>query len=409
MPRRNRDHRRGTIGVASGVLLFAAACTERIETESSRFDFEGMPPQLPPLIAPEVLDERAARADITAEATPLGFIEADGVSPPATSPDGRFVAVQLPPAPAWIDLVAWRGGMPQPAPAIALIPVESSGGLGTPLVPREPLLLGRTATADGVLVEGPRPDGSRRIGVAAWTTGKVEWLIDDGGVATMAALGPDGELAWCRSERPGAPAGLRLLGRGGTLREWPPPAESTWMMPTFSGDGTRLFALLLEDGRARLVAFDLDAPGGEVETWSFSDRIDAPSALRAVLAAGPDASPPGASSWLLLHPEWNGLFRWHPADDRFDRLPRGTYLLTRPLGSGRLLLDAEGVWHVGGIGGDAGSTLDLLLEGPWIPRVIERSTPRAADTVLLFRPDSSGYQVVELVIGAPDRIDDNDD
>lgn len=380
----------------AGILLsllaaLVSACAQRVEIESSRFDLDGIPPQLPPLIAPEVLLERAARAGIDAELRPLGFLRSDGISPPLVAPDGRFVAVQLPPAPAWIDLMAWRSEMPRPAPAIALTPIEEVGGVGPSLVPREPLLLGRGTTAEGVLVESPRPDGGRRIGIASWRTGDVEWLVEDDGIAAMAALGPRGDLAWCRSDRAGGPASLRLLEADGRLREWPPLAESTWMLPTFSGDGRRLFALLLEDGRARLAAFDLDEPDAGVETWAFSNRIDARTALRSILATGTEASPAGDASWLFLHPDWNSLCRWHPSENRIDRLPPGTYACTGRVGEGRLLSDADGLWHLG----ESEGRLDLLFDGVWIPRVVARSPEAAA---LLFRPDPTGFQLVELSI-----------
>ncbi|MGA0287268.1 MAG: hypothetical protein ACO3QA_09565 [Phycisphaerales bacterium] len=401
MPPRNRDPRWILVVLAGGAsVLLAPACTRSIENESSRFALEGIPPQLPPLIAPEVLSDRATRAGIDAALTPLGFVKSDGVSPPTLSPDGRHLAVQLAPAPNWVDLVAWRPEMPRPAPAIALVPVDPDGGLGTPVVPREPLLLGRSSTNDGVLVERPDGDGTRRIGMAFWDSGDVEWLVEDDGVAAMAVLGPDGDLAWCRSGAVGEPASLRLLRRNGELREWPPLPESTWMLPAFAGDGRRLFAMLLEDGRARLAAFDLRDPDEAVETWTFSSRVDAPMALRAILATGPDASPPGASSWSILHPDWNALCRWHPADGRLDRLPEGTYALTGPVGDGRLLADASGLWHVGSSSGDDEPRLDLLFDGVWIPRVFETSDGGAA--AMLFRPDPTGFQVVRLSI---DRLD----
>jgi len=400
MPRRNRDRRRrrGRLVVATGLLLVATGCTERIETDSSRFDLDGIPPQLPPLIAPEVLDERAGRAGLVAEAVPLGFANADGVSPPVVAPNGRFLAVQRAPAPGWVDLVGWRAEMPSPAPAIALIPIEEETGLGPLTVPREPLLLARGATDEGVLVESPRPDGGRRIGLAAWEDGEVEWLVEDDGVAAMATLGADGSLAWCRSERVGDPASLRLLDRDGELREWLPPPESTWMLPSFSGDGSRLFALLLEDGRARLASFDLRNPEAGIETWAFSDRIDAPAALRAVLATGPDASPPGEASWLLLHPEWNALARWHPGEGRIDRLPAGTFAFTARLPSGRILADTDGIWHVRDGLDEAAPRLDLLLEGPWIPRVIRPDVGDDDARLLLLQPDATGFRVIELLV-----------
>lgn len=400
MRRRNRDLRRGAIQLGLATLTIAgAACTQRIEDESSRFDLDGIPAELPPLIAPDVLADRAARAGLQAALTSLGVLDADGVSPPAVSPDGRHVAVQLAPAPSWIDLVAWRDAMPSPAPAVGLAAIdrtEEAVELATPRVLREPLLLGRSATNEGVLVESPRPDGSRRVGLASWTTGEVEWLVEDDGVAAMAVLGPDRALAWCRSPSPGAPASLRLLDGDGRIREWPPPAETTWMLPTFSGDGRSLFALLLGDGRARLAAIDLADPQDAIETWALSNRMDVVTALRAVLAPGPDASAPGEQSWLLVHPEWRALCRWHPETGRVDRLPAGSFALTRSLDTGRLLADSEGIWQVGKATDGSNPSLDLLVEGAWIPRAIQPDDQ--IGRVLLFRTAPSGFQVVELSI-----------
>jgi len=170
------------------------------------------------------------------------------------------------------------------------------------------------------------------------------------------------------------------------------------MLPSFSGDGSRLFALLLEDGRARLASFDLRNPEAGIETWAFSDRIDAPAALRAVLATGPDASPPGEASWLLLHPEWNALARWHPGEGRIDRLPAGTFAFTARLPSGRILADTDGIWHVRDGLDEAAPRLDLLLEGPWIPRVIRPDFGDEDARLLLLQPDATGFRVIELLV-----------
>lgn len=112
------------------------------------------------------------------ETTPLGTIRYDGITLPLVSPDGRFIASQLDPPPSAAGLLA-VGGDPVSAPCRVAIYTRAAGTLVTDTTTTRGILLGRSATDQGFLVEEPRPDGSRRIGRADWLSGAITWLADD--------------------------------------------------------------------------------------------------------------------------------------------------------------------------------------------------------------------------------------
>jgi hypothetical protein len=79
-------------------------------------------------------------------------------------------------------------------------------------------MVGRSADADGFLVEAPQKDGSRWIGRIGWESGEVTWLARGPEIAAFGVLGPTGDLAFCRRTRPdvgdaAASAGFGLVVR----------------------------------------------------------------------------------------------------------------------------------------------------------------------------------------------------
>lgn len=132
----------------------------------------------------------------------IGRIPYDGLALPLVSPDGRFLAAQVGPAPAWDALLSQPGAF---VPAATRLSVWHISDGARPLEPvsgpeKLPmgLLLGRSGNQDGYLVESPRPDGSRRIGMVDWVGAKLTWLVDDSGTNAFATLGPSGQLVYSR-------------------------------------------------------------------------------------------------------------------------------------------------------------------------------------------------------------------
>lgn len=136
----------------------------------------------------------------------LGPVEYDGLILPIISPDARFIATQLGPTPDWRTILAERDA-PQPPGEVRILriaPQQSPPLLTTHTLPRG-TILGRAANARGFLIEqpaagraplAPHPPHTRRIGLAEWETGHIDWLTDEATDCAFGVLGPRGELAF---------------------------------------------------------------------------------------------------------------------------------------------------------------------------------------------------------------------
>ncbi len=404
MRRTSPDPRLAVRAVAVACLASAtSSCTTRTLEEQSAFDLDALPARAPSQVAPQILEERAARLDRSIELVPLGFVVADAATPPLVAPDGSALAVQLAPTPAWNDLLGWNAEMPSPPPAIAIVRIGEDGRLGEAQTLREPLLLGRSADSKGFLVESPRGDGARWIGEVAWEDGAISWLIADDAVAAMAWRDDAGRLAWCHSARAGDPASIRIATRESGVREWAPPAGSTWLAPTLTGTGSHLVGILQRDGRSSLVAIELDANDPSPESLELSIRVNAPQSLAAMWALGQNAALPDEQGVYVLHPDWRTLARWIPSQQRLDRFPPRTFSWSRPLAGGRILGDADAIWFVPDASeGAAELDAGLLLEGRWLVRVVETpETPASEDSgiAIIVGAIEGGFDVARLRLG----------
>lgn len=180
--------------------------------------------------------------------SPLGLVPYDGLVLPLVSPDAAFAATHFGAAPSWPALLGAPGAAPPELTAVRIYALSERGARSTATV-AEAVVLGRGVDREGFLVEAPREDGSRWIGRVPWSArGIVEpdWLIDDGHVNAFATFGPDGTLAWSR-RHPGEDRFSLMLIRGDRCAVVPRGADETWLLPSFSADGRRLFALVLRD------------------------------------------------------------------------------------------------------------------------------------------------------------------
>jgi hypothetical protein len=187
-------------------------------------------------------------AGVTAHVQRRGTIPYDNMTLPLVSPDGQYVATHRGLAPTWATLLAEPGAAVPAATRIEIyrLPDNEEDAPQVQAIVEEAGLLGRACTDDGFLIESPQDNGSRWIGLASWETGQVSWLIaDDRAVSAFATMGADGRLAW--SSRPVDGGHFDLMIRRGA-EEWRLPGQGgDWLMPTWSGAGDGLFALLLRD------------------------------------------------------------------------------------------------------------------------------------------------------------------
>lgn len=265
--------RRKRAGVALAALALAAtllpACvTERVGPSRGRpvqrvSNGALVPPRSSPTAAPApmptspvaqpattdgVVDSRA-----TVAVRPMGSIPFDGQTLPLVSPNGRYLATQVGPAPAWETIAALVGASPS---RTRVEVYDLNDEPPKPVANRtEPgLLLGRDATDEGVLVESQRPDGSRWIGFLLWESSEVRWLVRGPEVNAHAVLGDAGELAFTRRDVDQPDAALvlrtatgaeRVLTAPGTHAAFPVMAASGAAAMCFARTGAGMECLVL--------------------------------------------------------------------------------------------------------------------------------------------------------------------
>jgi len=193
-------------------------------------------------VASPTVNARQVRAEVLA----CGAIPYDNFTLPIVSPDGSYIATQTGKTPEMNAVLARPGAQP-PIGTRVQIHEMSFGPQAPPRVTTigQPALLGRSCDQDGFLIESIRANGARWIGKVSWTTGDIEWLVNDDRVNAFASLGPDGRLAWCRRVE-NAPY-FELLVRHKS-EPWVVDAfGGDWLYPMWSGVDDGLFVLKLDD------------------------------------------------------------------------------------------------------------------------------------------------------------------
>ena len=188
-------------------------------------------------------------ARIRLEITPVGVVRYDGQVLPMLSPNGRFLAVQEGAAPTWPTLLAADGAVPPLRTRIAVYEITDRRLHRVEFALQLPtgLLLGRSAGENGFLVESPRPDGSRWIGLVDWVAGGVEWLVRDQHVNAHAVFTPTGHLVYAR--RPvGQPAvSLVMRDRFGNV-DVQSSDEASAIFPLCTDEPGVVYVFAQEDG-----------------------------------------------------------------------------------------------------------------------------------------------------------------
>lgn len=303
------------------------ACRERIDSRE-RFTID--PPAEPGDAAPGTTTPGPGPRTVIARIEPIARAAISAGSLPNVSPDGRSAAIEASSDADW----SVRIGDPLP-PAGLDARIEARS-----LEPRRrgqllrtvegPWVLGRGTTDDGFLLERPREDGGRDIALAGWTAG-MRMIAEDGWCNAFAAASADGAFAWSRRMPEGGPWQV-VVQRGGMRRELEVPAGTSWLLPTFAGDGTGLFALCLA-GNALKAAWLPFGPDGMPDAHStvaprhgavLSLRGTLSSAVRATMpAGGTAASPPGRADLTVWTPDAGTMVNWLPGG-RPEPLGRGT-------------------------------------------------------------------------------------
>lgn len=306
-----------------------------------------------------------APAAAALQAVELGVIPYDGLTLPLLAPDGRAVATQVGPTPEWSEALAEPASSRAQAHRRSVEVYALAEGREPARLAQLPggVLLGRSAIEQGFLVEQPGDvPGSRRIGLAPWTTrdGRdIVWLTPGGpnACAAFGVLGPRGELAFCTRKHAEGPWSLHVRDIAtdpSTQRECAMPGASL-LFPMFEDapNPRAVYALaapfpadptlpllivrfdLFESGTPILVA--AAAPIAESSTpfdayqCVAAAQSPSPAALapgwsgpRGVLLFSPGAQTcglirPGAGNALQIEPLYAGIFAATWADSAAER------------------------------------------------------------------------------------------
>ncbi|MEE2681512.1 MAG: hypothetical protein VX641_03980 [Planctomycetota bacterium] len=115
------------------------------------------------------------------------------------------------------------------------------------------ILLGRNGNQRGFLVERPNEDGSRSIGLASWTDGTVDWLLDDGRVNAFGWIDTAGRIAYSTRSPDDSSFVVGIREADGTRWTIEEDLPYSWMFPILDPDGQTLFSVRLGDGYADMV------------------------------------------------------------------------------------------------------------------------------------------------------------
>lgn len=327
---------------------------------------------------------------LRAEVLPLSSVPYDNMTLPLVSPDARYVATEIGVAPKWSSILAEPSAELPIATRVEVYrihPGDTTVPSATEAVAsrRGPILLGRSVSQQGFLVEAPQADDSRWIGMMSWQTGDVDWLVAGKAVNAFASLGPGGRLAWSRRATDGEHFELVLRHN---QHEMVVPADGgDWLMPQWSGTGDGLFVLRLE--QQRLMAGHADA--SDLATFDLSwqsipltDNATVFTAFQTLAGhiSVADIGTPQTQQLSLYHPKLRQAVLWRPftiSDQRIVTFePTAMQVMSIPA-SPLALVTTEKELLRQMIGAQTGIP---VVKGLWMPR----RTPAAPWSYTLLAP-----------------------
>ncbi len=249
--------------LCAGLLVCQFGCvTERVPRALGTSPYiKGNPAPTSTANAPQAISQPAP-GGLRFELAPLGEVPFDASVLPLVSPGGRFIAVQAGTAP---PLHALNASGPAEALNTRIDIYDMSGRRlqqtflagpsprrGVPRTLTQGMLLGRAVNAEGFLIEWPRQDATRWIGLCTWADASITWLVGgDESVATFAAhaiLMHDGTLITALGDEEAR--GWLLAQRSPTGQITVLDADPATMLVPLSSLDARRFAYFRLDGDA---------------------------------------------------------------------------------------------------------------------------------------------------------------
>ncbi len=360
-----------------------------------------------PLASPVLDASFSSRVQFAIE--PLGVVPFDGQVLPRISPDGRFLATQIGRAPTWETLLAQPGAqISETSITIYSLAGEAIERVSDPGEETLGLLLGRSTTNEGVLVESPRPDGSRWIGVLPWLSAEPRWLVQNADVNAHAIARAGGGIVFVRREVDDRRASLIVRTSEGV--------ESAWYDDAIEP----LFPLPCED---KEIAAFLARTGAGLEVVSVRVRSneDRPSfgtilararlapeatdlaAYQSAITAQSHASETlGGVRIALFHPAAGRVAIFDPSTARIRALGEGSIGAT-PAPSGFLVATAEDLRYVPEAAIDAPAARRARMSARvWDRPAIAHATLHGGPFVVLSPSPTAGeIQVFRLRFDVP--------
>lgn len=295
--------------------------------------------------------------------TPLLTCPSNGFTLPIVSPDGSSAAIQSAGATRFQTLLATSSEQGVDAGCVTMH--DFKAGTAT-VVPGGEMVLGRSADARGCLVESPRSDGSRWIGLAPWDGSEPQWLVQDDRVNALASMGPKDQLVWCRRARDGKQLDL-VVRHADDEQVIAAPEDGSWLAPQFTGDGRALVALRLRDGTLSACCF---AVGDRVadhpeRVLDLSWRATAPMAYQTAVPQRMQLL--SGAQWAFFHPRFRRVGVWDVSSGRSSLFGVGSSSIVQMDAERFLVATTEGLDIDSRSWMDARSDTSRLLSGVWVP------------------------------------------
>lgn len=418
--------RRGHAVLALSLLLGLGACVTETKP-GPRSTVRRPPPQpgdrppaLPegPIATPAAGRTETFRASVAIR--PRGVVPYDGMVLPLISPDGRFLATQSGMPPTWATLLAQPSSEPPTGLRIGVYDLSAPGLSELPAAEPIPegVMLGRSCDTTGYLVEWPRPDGSRWIGKASWTSSRVSWVAQGSEVNAHGVLLPGGGVAYTRRSTSSPVTELVVRSPSGGWAALSEP-NAAFALPVALGSPDLLGVFLINPQGIDLLVVPLDPVmpkfGGVVIRRQISRVPDVALAFQCVAMLQTPPPPLETSDgdvFLFLSPNVSRMVELQIPSGRTSLLPERSVAAVRApsfAGAGYLVTTPEGLVFSADPDGDGGGDVTArppparLFDTPHIPRVT-RSADRPAMLIGPVPGSTPRIQVIELLPAEPQPV-----